>query len=92
MQSTKKGFVYKAMTIVLTCGLSLSAIAADFATTEALAKKGNADAQYELARMYRDGRGVSKNDSSVVEWYTKAANQGHADAQTPILIKPPDYF
>ena len=81
MQSLKKGFAYKAMAIVLTCGLSLSAIAADFATTEALAKKGDASAQYELARMYDDVRGVSKNDSTSVEWYIKAAEQGHVAAQ-----------
>ena len=31
--------------------------------------------------MYEDGCGVDKNDSTAVEWYRKAAEQGHDDAQ-----------
>ena len=32
--------------------------------------------------MYDDGRGVPENDKTAVKWYTKAAEQGYADAQS----------
>ncbi|MEY3876557.1 MAG: hypothetical protein RLZZ191_240, partial [Pseudomonadota bacterium] len=31
--------------------------------------------------MYANGDGVPENDAKAVEWYTKAADQGHAEAQ-----------
>ena len=34
-----------------------------------------------LGWMYENGKGVDQNDSTAVEWYRKAAEQGHADAQ-----------
>jgi TPR repeat protein len=45
------------------------------------ALKRNANAQYNLGRMYADGGGVFKNNATAVEWYQKAAKQGHTDAQ-----------
>lgn len=45
------------------------------------AHQGDADAQYNLGRMYDNGHGVRQDDQKAFEWYTKAANQGHADAQ-----------
>ncbi|EJD6374578.1 sel1 repeat family protein [Providencia rettgeri] len=38
-------------------------------------------AQFYLAEMYFEGKGVSKNYSRAIEWYIKSANQGYADAQ-----------
>ena len=32
--------------------------------------------------MYRDGRGVREDDEEAVRWYRRAAEQGHAPAQT----------
>jgi len=46
------------------------------------AEKGDADAQYNLALMYRFGKGVPENDTEAVKWYRKAAEQGHAKAQS----------
>lgn len=46
-----------------------------------LAEQGNADAQYNLGIMYRNGRGVSQDYNQAVRWYTMAAEQGLADAQ-----------
>ena len=41
-----------------------------------------ADGQYALGRAYYFGEGVeSVNDNKAVEWYHKAAEQGHSDAQ-----------
>ncbi len=46
------------------------------------AKQGFSDAQYNLANMYYNGKGVEKNYQTAVKWYKKAAEQGDADAQT----------
>ena len=55
-----------------------------------LANKGYAAAQYYLGNCYENGIGVSKDGEKAVEWYTKAANQGDANAQKALerLKKP----
>jgi TPR repeat protein len=35
----------------------------------------------QIGHMYRFGEGVTKNAHTGIEWYTKAANQGHVEAQ-----------
>ena len=45
------------------------------------AAQGNATAQFYLGGMYDSGHGVSQDHVRAVEWYRKAANQGHALAQ-----------
>lgn len=50
------------------------------------AQKGDAKAQYELARMYDDGDGTEQDDAEAVKWYTKAAEQGNADAQNNLGV------
>ena len=46
-----------------------------------LAERGNAYAQFHVGAMYNEGRGVPKDDAHAKQWYRKAANQGHLDAQ-----------
>ncbi|HEX9802749.1 MAG TPA: hypothetical protein VGB35_05820, partial [Gammaproteobacteria bacterium] len=46
-----------------------------------LANGGDAEAQYQLANLYRSGRGVNKDLKSAALWARKAANQGHPKAQ-----------
>ncbi len=46
-----------------------------------LGNQGHVDAQYQLAAMYRSGRGVAKDHEKAAYWYRKAAEQGHAKAQ-----------
>jgi TPR repeat protein len=47
-----------------------------------VAEQGDAFGQILLATMHRVGRGgVPKDDHKAVEWYQKAAEQGHAGAQ-----------
>jgi len=41
----------------------------------------HAYAQYFLARMYADGRGVEKNPEEAAKWFRKAAEKGIQDAQ-----------
>ena len=45
------------------------------------AEKGDAEAQFNLAVCYDNGKGVLQDDKQAVYWYTKAAEQGDADAQ-----------
>jgi TPR repeat protein len=63
-----------------------SAAASPFDETKALADQGLAAAQYNLGIMYRNGRGVPKNDSEAVKWYRKAADQGHSGAQYNLVF------
>ncbi|KAG0365484.1 hypothetical protein BGX24_004132 [Mortierella sp. AD032] len=45
------------------------------------AEQGSDMAQYEVARCYEEGRGVSKNYEKAVDWYTKASQKGHHQAK-----------
>jgi len=44
----------------------------------------NADAQYQLGRMYLDGDGVKKDVRQALNWLDLAARKGHAQAQALI--------
>lgn len=52
-----------------------------FKQFQVLANKGEADAQHNLAMMYRTGKGIKKNYKLSGEWFRKAADQGVVDAQ-----------
>jgi uncharacterized protein len=56
----------------------------DFATAIKLwreqALKGDADAQFNLGQAYKMGRGVKVDLDSALDWYRRAANQGHLKA------------
>ena len=45
---------------------------------------GNAEAQYNLARMYLDGAGVNKDIRQGLNWLDLAARKGHAQAQAAL--------
>jgi len=45
------------------------------------AEQGNADAQYELGRLYCWGDGVPQNKTETIEWLKMASNQGHVEAR-----------
>jgi TPR repeat protein len=45
--------------------------------TRTSAEQGNALGQYNLGRMYANGRGVAKNDAEAEKWFRKAAEQGY---------------
>ena len=46
------------------------------------AQAGDADAQFNLAQAYKLGRGVPLDLKLAQDWYQKAADQGHEQAQT----------
>jgi TPR repeat protein len=52
-----------------------------FSEMQQEAEKGNANAQYNLGRMYQNGAGVAVDTGKALEWYTKAAAQGNENAQ-----------
>ena len=43
-----------------------------------IARDGHPSAQYNLATLYRFGRGVEISTPAAMEWYRRAARQGHA--------------
>lgn len=49
-----------------------------------LAKKGDADAEFNLGQAYRLGRGVPVDLGQAQTWLEKAADSGHVDAQTTL--------
>ena len=54
--------------------------------TYQLAIQGNADAQAELAMMYRSGINTNKDNLKAFQWYKKAAEQGQAIAQNNLAV------
>ncbi|MEQ1837092.1 MAG: tetratricopeptide repeat protein [Candidatus Nitrotoga sp.] len=53
-----------------------------FAETKRKAEAGDAVAQFELAKMYHNGRGIPIDIVKSVDWLQKAALQGEVMAQT----------
>lgn len=51
-----------------------------------LAEQGDADAQYNLGLMYKNGKGVKQDNAEAVKWYRKAAEQGDASGQFSLGI------
>lgn len=49
-----------------------------------LATKGDAQAQFYLAEMYEQGLGTASDPQRALEWYRKAADQGHALGQRKV--------
>jgi hypothetical protein len=48
---------------------------------QAKAEQGDADSQYQLGLLYRDGLGVSKDLQKAGEWFSRAAMLGHKAAK-----------
>ncbi len=52
----------------------------DFHAIEAAAAQGDAEAQYDLGKLYYNGSDVEKDYAQAIHWYQKAAAQGLAQA------------
>ena len=50
------------------------------------AEQGDPEAQFNLGDMYREGRGVLKDDAEAARWFRLAAEQGHAQAQNKLRV------
>ena len=53
----------------------------------ALAKQGDASAQYNVGVMYDKGQGTKQDYASAMSWYRRAAEQGHVLAQVAVGAK-----
>ena len=72
--------------VVLFLVLNVSVITASasckgFKECSAMAKRGDAEAQFNLGNMYYKGQGVLQDYKQAVKWYRLAADQGNAAAQ-----------
>lgn len=45
------------------------------------AKKGDANAQYNIGMLHDFGKGIPENNKEAIKWYKKAAEQGYSAAQ-----------
>jgi TPR repeat protein len=45
------------------------------------ANQGNAEAQYNLGILFRDGNGMEQNDEQARRFFEMSANQNNSDAQ-----------
>lgn len=50
------------------------------------AKQGNSNAQFDVAAMYHNGRGVKPDLSKALEWYNKAAEQDNPKAVSRLKL------
>lgn len=62
--------------LLLSVSLSPPLSSQAFLSYQSAAVKGNAEAQYQLARCYREGEGTTKDEKKAEAWYQKAADQG----------------
>lgn len=53
----------------------------EFARSLSLAEQGDAKAQFNVAGLYRAGRGVARDEAASLKWYRAAAENGLAEAQ-----------
>lgn len=54
---------------------------ARFEAMKPLAEKGDSKAQFVIARLYHQGKGVERDLKAAARWYAKATRKGHAGAQ-----------
>lgn len=58
----------------------------EFLKTKAKAEQGDVDAQYQLAKLYKAGKGVAKSDQTAVQWYRAVASQKDARGQSMLGV------
>jgi TPR repeat protein len=58
------------------------------------AEQGDTNAQFELARRFHWGCGISRNTTEALKWYLKAGHQGQPEAQSVLgrVYSGPDYY
>lgn len=81
MQSLKKTFIY-GLLLASFFGITISAVAADFATMKNLAERGDAEAQAILGAMYYKDQDYAQ----AIQWYQKSADQGNIYSQNNLGI------
>lgn len=92
--SPVKIFLFATLLFIIVFGLVLQQLASSsrdekqaaygdhpFARLSALAKRGDADAELRLGKLYANGEGVIVNMTEAVKWFEKAARHGNSEAQ-----------
>ena len=59
---------------------------AQFYLAQILAEQGNAEAAFNLANMYAEGRGVVRNTEKAIYWYEQSIEKGYLDAFTKLAL------
>jgi len=67
--------------LALVMGLALPVWAQSASDVRTMAEQGDAEAQFVLGTMYRDGQGVEKDLEETLKWWERAAELGNVDAQ-----------
>ena len=60
--------------------ISVSTACLSICSCLAAARKGDMEAQFQVAENYYYGHGVDENEAEAAEWYEKAALQGHVES------------
>ncbi len=77
------------LSLAALCLCSALAFAQSTSGLDDLAKKaeaGNAEAQFQLGRMYEEGKSVQQDLELAAAWYKKAAERGYAPAQNDLGV------
>ena len=69
---------------VLPVSVKTSSAQQSFVQTLQKAEAGDALAQYDVARFYQTGSGVTQDAAKAIQWLTKAAEQGLVEAETSL--------
>ncbi|PWC53947.1 transglycosylase SLT domain-containing protein [Azospirillum sp. TSO22-1] len=80
MKSTLAGLLLAGVAVAVSAPAQAAMIDRTIRALEALAAKGSARAQFELAEHFEDAKGVARDGRRALYLYCKAARQGHADA------------
>jgi TPR repeat protein len=81
-KAAEKGILPAAKYLAAICKLSKPEEAIRW--TKILAEHGEADAAFELAEAYTQGRGVTQNDGEGVKWYLRAGQLGNVLAEAEL--------
>ena len=93
----KSTLLFMGLAVMLVCGVTISTGYADdydeggvsaeeFREAEQQANTGDAQAQFYLGLLYRDGLGVAEDAAKAAYWYEKAASQGNVEAQRELAF------
>jgi len=72
----------------LLCNMCKDGRWVDAEAIEWLRWQGDEDAMYALGTMYRQGWGVRRSDAKAFEWFRRAAERGHYEAERELADRP----
>ena len=58
------------------------------AELQRLSRQGDADAQWQLGLRYHDGEQVAQDDAQAMQWFLRAAEQGHEGVMVKLKTSP----